>query len=373
MWTGTADSVVDLNSSTYGYTIAYGVSTSHEVGYGFLSATSIHALLWNGTASGVDLNPSGFDITTAYGTTDTSQVGYGKGAATVGALHALLWSGTATSKVDLNPTGYSNSIADGIAGTYQVGYAEKTGASDYHAIVWHSSAISAVDLNPTGFTESEAKGTTTTNQVGWANSSSHHAMLWAGTAASAIDLNPTGFTSSEALAISTKGEVGVGNGPATGFSDHAFYWNGTAASAIDLQPLLSSLGKAFTSSKATGISDNGTIVGTAFVGGTPYAVEWNLIVESGVPGDYNNNGVVDMADYIVWRTGGHLANEISTLGTDTADDYTAWRANFGNKTASGSGASTGAAVPEPAFPILLISLALSALGARSPRRRHLSV
>jgi hypothetical protein len=67
----------------------------------------------------------------------------------------------------------------------------------------------------------------------------------------------------------------------------------------------------------------------------------------GVPGDYNGNGVVDGADYVLWRNGGPLQNEVDTPGTVNAADYTAWRARFGNTSGSGSGVG-GAAVPEPA-------------------------
>ena len=38
-------------------------------------------------------------------------------------------------------------------------------------------------------------------------------------------------------------------------------------------------------------------------------------------GDYNRDGTVDAADYVVWRSG---------LGTTyTQADYDVWRANFG--------------------------------------------
>jgi hypothetical protein len=64
-----------------------------------------------------------------------------------------------------------------------------------------------------------------------------------------------------------------------------------------------------------------------------------------LPGDYNHNGIVDAADYTVWRDG---------LGsTFTQSDYTVWKANFGNH--SGSGASANAAVPEPATVWLLVT------------------
>jgi serralysin len=55
-----------------------------------------------------------------------------------------------------------------------------------------------------------------------------------------------------------------------------------------------------------------------------------------VPGDYNGNGVVDAADYVLWRNGGPLQND-STPGVQPGD-YDVWRANFG-RIAAGSGAS----------------------------------
>jgi hypothetical protein len=65
-----------------------------------------------------------------------------------------------------------------------------------------------------------------------------------------------------------------------------------------------------------------------------------------VPGDYNANGVVDAPDYVLWRKGGPLQNEVDLPGTVNAQDYTEWRTRFGNT--SGSGLGTGSAVPEPA-------------------------
>lgn len=86
---------------------------------------------------------------------------------------------------------------------------------------------------------------------------------------------------------------------------------------------------------------------------------------AGVPGDYNGNGVVDMADYVLWRNGGPLQNEVNTVGTVDASDYTAWRARFGNTSGSGSGLGS-AAVPEPAS--LCLMLVGSAIAFISRRR-----
>ena len=61
-------------------------------------------------------------------------------------------------------------------------------------------------------------------------------------------------------------------------------------------------------------------------------------VPAGVAGDFNGNGTVDAADYVVWRNGGPLANEVTAPGTVNADDYTDWRARFGNAPAGSAAA-----------------------------------
>jgi hypothetical protein len=111
--------------------------------------------------------------------------------------------------------------------------------------------------------------------------------------------------------------------------------------------------------------------------GTPPTTATDLYIRSleitgsappGVPGDYNSNGVVDAGDYVLWRKGGPLANEVDAPGTVNAADYTAWRARFGNPPGSGVGLSN-AAVPESCTFALLISAIgiLTALPNRSGR------
>jgi hypothetical protein len=87
----------------------------------------------------------------------------------------------------------------------------------------------------------------------------------------------------------------------------------------------------------------------------------------GVPGDYNNNGVVDAADYVLWRNGGTLQNEVATPGSVTTEDYDAWRARFGNGGAgAGAGNVAAAAVPEPAgLMLLFLGLAASLVVGRT--------
>jgi hypothetical protein len=90
-------------------------------------------------------------------------------------------------------------------------------------------------------------------------------------------------------------------------------------------------------------------------------------------GDYNHNGIVDTADYVVWRdelgqTGFNLPADGDGDGdnTITQTDDNVWRGNFGNHYGSGSGAVANAAVPEPATIIMLIIGALAML----PHRRE---
>ncbi len=103
-------------------------------------------------------------------------------------------------------------------------------------------------------------------------------------------------------------------------------------------------------------------------------------VQTAVTGDYNNNGTVDAADYVLWRNGGPLQND-PTAGVQPGD-YTVWRQNFGNtggglvgedtfrigtvRFTSGSGAGTVLmAVPEPSATLLLI-IGLAGVSALGP-------
>lgn len=87
--------------------------------------------------------------------------------------------------------------------------------------------------------------------------------------------------------------------------------------------------------------------------------------------DYNENGVVDAADYVLWRdtfglTGAGLPADGNNNGSIDQGDYDVWRANFGAIVGAGAGSSvSGSAVPEPAGAALLT---IGTLFAISPRR-----
>jgi len=96
---------------------------------------------------------------------------------------------------------------------------------------------------------------------------------------------------------------------------------------------------------------------------------FRLLTEVGVAGDYNDNGTVDTADYILWRNGGPLKNEVDAPGTVNAADYTAWRARFGNSTSGSGSLVSGSAIPEPSAMALLL---LGFVGSLVVARRHSS-
>jgi hypothetical protein len=84
-----------------------------------------------------------------------------------------------------------------------------------------------------------------------------------------------------------------------------------------------------------------------------------------LPGDFNNDGTIDAADYVIWRkTGG------------SPGDYTTWRTNFGS-TFAGGGSSADTldlAVPEPHLLTSLWFAAATLLCVRNrsvvPNNRH---
>jgi hypothetical protein len=78
------------------------------------------------------------------------------------------------------------------------------------------------------------------------------------------------------------------------------------------------------------------------------------IFESIFVGDYNSDGVVNAADYIVWRnsfgqTGTGLPADGNGNQEIDADDYTLWKSHFGQTMGSGGLTSPTATVPEPSL------------------------
>jgi hypothetical protein len=90
---------------------------------------------------------------------------------------------------------------------------------------------------------------------------------------------------------------------------------------------------------------------------------------SRLAGDYNRDGFVDAADYVVWRHArqgdGNLAADGSQNGIIDQADYDVWRTHFGSTAA----AALVSAVPETASWVsFLIALVLTQLGRRRAHR-----
>jgi hypothetical protein len=100
------------------------------------------------------------------------------------------------------------------------------------------------------------------------------------------------------------------------------------------------------------------------------------IAAGGVPGDYNGNGIVDAADFTVWRD--HLGQTFQLTNEDpdnldgqvTSADYDFWKAHFG-ESGAGSGALANTGVPEPATVWLLLIAAQASCCRRSGAGRHI--
>lgn len=83
------------------------------------------------------------------------------------------------------------------------------------------------------------------------------------------------------------------------------------------------------------------------------------------PGDFNSDGLVDAADYVVWRNNlNHatsLPNETITPGQVTQEDYYVWMANFGASPNAAQASSTAVNIPEPSSAKSFVLLALGAI------------
>jgi beta-glucanase (GH16 family) len=92
--------------------------------------------------------------------------------------------------------------------------------------------------------------------------------------------------------------------------------------------------------------------------------------QTGLAGDYNDDGVVDTGDYTVWRdslgqTGFGLTADGTGNGTVDENDYAVWKQQFG----AAAAATAETAVPEPASGALFL-IGTIACGCRFRRDRQ---
>lgn len=222
---------------------AAGIGGGQMVGVG-----NQHAILWpdENPAHAISLNPvgTGLDVfrAEAFGVSGGRQVGVATLSPDGGnsLLRAWLWNSSASSWVNLHPgmDGSTHSTALGIEGNQQVGRARFfTGGLEYHrAVLWSGTAASRVYLSPPSLHfNTKAVATDGVQQVGAYYDSSDvlGAALWAGSAASYVNLNPAGAVESQATDVENGKQVGYSR---FGTSQHAGYWTGSASSWVDLHP-----------------------------------------------------------------------------------------------------------------------------------------
>jgi hypothetical protein len=103
------------------------------------------------------------------------------------------------------------------------------------------------------------------------------------------------------------------------------------------------------------------------------------LIDVGAPGgsaDFNGNGTIDAADYVVWRNNsGVMGGATQSTGDANGDgnvnsaDYEAWRATFGSAVPNVGGLGAATAVPEPAAILLVAPVMAMQCWARRRRCR----
>jgi hypothetical protein len=195
------------------------------------------------------------------------------------------------------------------------------------------------------------------------------------------------------LSITEHYDAPFGSSPGNGFIDPIAEWMKISTTPMELtEGVFAGPGGSVPAKRAISL-------GRIWNPAVPFDLEFSATEPNGQPisifpvdgldGDYDGNGTVDAADYVVWRkyfglsTAQQSNNENADgnlNGTIDAADYAVWRNNFGLSVASGAAAVAGgaalaaptlsAAVPEPAGALLLCIAAGSLLaGARRFRRR----
>jgi hypothetical protein len=117
---------------------------------------------------------------------------------------------------------------------------------------------------------------------------------------------------------------------------------------------------------------DGNLLGTFAnhgAGGFTEGTAFIVVPERSLRGDYNDDGVIDAADYVVWRNADPLATlpNDDSPGTVDASDYDNWRAHFGTMSPASSSGITHF-VPEPGT-LLLLRLMAAVPGMIRPMRK----
>jgi probable HAF family extracellular repeat protein len=268
------------------------------------------------------------------------------------------------------PGGTFDSIARAISANGLVVVGQSNSTSGPEAFRWADGVMAPLGDLPGGSFDSNALGVSADGNVvvGVGRSSSgDEAFRWQNGVMSSLGDFPGGITRSAAWDTTADGAIIVGYGTVgtpspTSNWERAFIWDSQNGMRELQQVLIDMYGLApqltgWTLLQATGISANGRVVVGYANSPNGSAEAWMAILTP--PGDYNVDGTVDAADYVVWRK-----------GNGTQEGYNIWRANFGS--AIGGGSTTDSAaltnVPESSgcVPLSVAILGIIVLG-RLPR------
>jgi hypothetical protein len=188
------------------------------------------------------------------------------------------------------------------------------------------------------------------------------------------DVSATGFAPNTTYLV--VGKIG-GNGQAANtlrasifadganvgnFASDSFPWTLTAESSASFNPVITQL--QFQSLYQASFTVSNVWIGSA--------ADF-FALPSAAAGDFNADGIVDMADFLVWsktrnQSGSLLPADGNGDGTVDADDYLVWQKNFGRVISAGSGGdaftNSSHSVPEPAGFALLFAGAIMGFSRR---------
>jgi autotransporter-associated beta strand protein len=169
-------------------------------------------------------------------------------------------------------------------------------------------------------------------------------------------------TNSATMTLSTGVNDAIGNNATVGLSNNAVL---NLGAGVNERVGFLSLDNVFQPNTTYGSSQSNAVVKLDFYfSGTGILT----VGPSILPGDYNDDGIVNAADYVTWRK--NVGQPSQTLPNDTTGviigdaQYNLWRSNFGSTTPAPGGGSvvSSTAVPESSSLGLLI-LGLAALTA----------